>query len=46
MKGVTRIYCCYLQNMYVSFKHAKNIKNYAVILRLVSDVFPTLMQYS
>jgi len=29
--------------MYISFK---NVKNYAVILRLVSDVFPTLMVYS
>ena len=32
--------------MYVSFKDVKNIRNYAVMLLLVSDVFPTLMQNS
>jgi len=29
--------------MYISFTNVKNTKNYAVMLTLLSDVFPTLM---
>ena len=37
------IYCCQFQNMYVSVKMLKTLKSYAVMLRLVSDIFPMLI---
>jgi hypothetical protein len=32
--------------MYISVKTLKTLKNYAVMLRLVSDIFPLLILYS
>ena len=37
------IYCCLLQNMYICVKTLKTLKTYAVMLRLVNDIFPMLM---
>jgi len=35
-----------LQNIYISVKTLKTLKNYAVMLQLVSDFLPMLILYS
>ena len=40
------LYILLLITKYMSFKILKTLKNYAVMLHLVSDIFPMLILYS